>query len=571
MTDTPKAMPSETSSDDADPSPRSIQDLRGKFFVVPGYQRGYRWGKEEVKALLNDLRDFLDNPARDRSSYYCLQPLVVKRQENRPEVSWEVVDGQQRLTTLSLILQFLTSESPFQISYETREGSAEFLKAPNEKAAGRYIDYHFIWQAHIAVRDWLAGEKRDPRQFADDISNTVRIIWYALAKTEKSVDVFTRLNAGKIPLTDAELIRALFLRSGQSRRLEMALEWDFMERALQSDDFWYFLQPAGSDRPNRIEIIFDLVAKVGKNARDHATFEYFYSRLGPQVQALESQEDRVETLWKAVKQMFEILDEWYQDRGLYHLTGYLIAQCGSIEQLLNLLKDSNTKTKFKSKLVTAIRDAVVKDEAVDGAIRKLSYKELGKTRRTLLLFNIATLLAQSASNMRFSFHQFKAEDWDVEHVHSVASDPPDKQQDQVNWLHEMRVYLQPASEVQTQIDQQLDSPSWDIDGFERLYDLILSNFAEDQAEGADNGIGNLVLLDQRTNRGYKNVPFPVKRKKILALDNEGQFVPLCTRNAFLKTYSHTIDTPMRWGVADRNAYQSEMIRTLERFFDGKLP
>jgi hypothetical protein len=101
--------------------------------------------------------------------------------------------------------------------------------------------------------------------------------------------------------------------------------------------------------------------------------------------------------------------------------------------------------------------------------------------------------------------------------------------------------------------------------------LILSNFAEDQAEGADNGIGNLVLLDQRTNRGYKNVPFPVKRKKILALDNEGQFVPLCTRNAFLKTYSHTIDTPMRWGVADRNAYQSEMIRTLERFFDGKLP
>lgn len=71
-------------------------------YIIPSYQRGYRWGKDEVEALLDDVYNFLDDPKNHASSYW-LQPIVVRAIEGK----WEVVDGQQRLTTIFLILKFL--------------------------------------------------------------------------------------------------------------------------------------------------------------------------------------------------------------------------------------------------------------------------------------------------------------------------------------------------------------------------------------------------------------------------------------------------------------------------------
>src|SRR6185436_9981728 len=72
--------------------PRAVGDIAGRFYV-PAYQRGYRWGKDEVRKLLDDIWE-----SRDKS--YYLQPVVVKKYDGD---EWELVDGQQRLTTLFLI------------------------------------------------------------------------------------------------------------------------------------------------------------------------------------------------------------------------------------------------------------------------------------------------------------------------------------------------------------------------------------------------------------------------------------------------------------------------------------
>lgn len=72
---------------------KTIADLFDhKPFMVPKYQRGYRWQKVNVIDLLSDLLEFLGN---DRQSY-SLQPLVVK--ENG--VYWNVVDGSNVLRLL---------------------------------------------------------------------------------------------------------------------------------------------------------------------------------------------------------------------------------------------------------------------------------------------------------------------------------------------------------------------------------------------------------------------------------------------------------------------------------------
>lgn len=84
---------------------RCIGEISGEFFV-PAYQRGYRWTVDDVTRLLDDIEQSL-NQHKDKP--YTLQPIVVRRRSSgelmNPDTNqhWELIDGQQRLTTIYLI------------------------------------------------------------------------------------------------------------------------------------------------------------------------------------------------------------------------------------------------------------------------------------------------------------------------------------------------------------------------------------------------------------------------------------------------------------------------------------
>ena len=66
------------------------EENKVEHYLIPDYQRGYRWKAEEhVKALLDDIDTFI-NKGRSNNEIYCLQPIVVVPQNN----AWEVIDGQ---------------------------------------------------------------------------------------------------------------------------------------------------------------------------------------------------------------------------------------------------------------------------------------------------------------------------------------------------------------------------------------------------------------------------------------------------------------------------------------------
>ena len=72
---------------------------KGYNFIIPTYQRGYRWRTEHVQALIDDLSSATGNKR------YCLQPIVLqKAKDKNGNNAFLVVDGQQRLTTLMLLL-----------------------------------------------------------------------------------------------------------------------------------------------------------------------------------------------------------------------------------------------------------------------------------------------------------------------------------------------------------------------------------------------------------------------------------------------------------------------------------
>jgi len=568
-------------------------------FWIPAYQRGYRWAPLQVTQLLDDVWEFIQaSEGGHRQAFYCLQPLVIKA---RTGGNYEVVDGQQRLTTIYILLTYLKDmvtmlgKARFQISFETRgEANEPFLQHIDLDRAEENVDFFHICEAYKAIEAWFSGRDKMHQlkllqHFLndDEAGRNVKVIWFELAEHDDPIAAFTRLNVGKIPLTNDELIRALFLRRASGEgvdagvlRLRIAFEWDQLEKALQSDAFWYFLSNERGLRQNRIGFIFDLVACSNGMAEQlkhdaYGVFHAFSERLKVEDAAAE---------WLSVKQAFMSLEEWYEDRILYHIVGFLIQQGVDISELLEL-SGTTTKLDFERKLIGKVFALVIggalenvsDDELSEKVSDKLESLEYGRDnpriRSLLLLFNLATLLESPRSNLRFQFDSFKNERWDIEHVRSVASRPLDRHNERVEWLGDCLGYLktqEAGKDLRKEIENFIQLPQKDaLDTiFDPLYAQVLNFFKEAKEEGTDNGISNLTLLDQSTNRSYRNAVFAVKRQRLLSLDQSGIFVPLCTRNVFLKCYSPQVDNVMFWSKEDREAYGQVMVNTLVRFFKG---
>lgn len=256
------------------------------MYIIPRYQRGYRWYTEQVKNLLDDVyknykkyyKELNNEKQNLKTGYeYCLQPLVVA--EVKETISkYEVIDGQQRLTTIALILAALEELSPnngsipdrILLQYESRSDIANFISNISNrcreelKKCSTYqeaikndellklaidIDSKFILNTYLFVyyyfKDILEEETfkesyfgflNDENDLTEDYSpkrldklkkmfiEYTTVIWYE----PKSIDehkVFENFNSGKIPLTKSELIKALFMNP-DNYILEGAEDWN---------------------------------------------------------------------------------------------------------------------------------------------------------------------------------------------------------------------------------------------------------------------------------------------------------------------------------------------------------
>lgn len=540
-------------------------------FYIPSYQRGYRWKQHEVIDLLNDIYEFKSkevNKAGDKT-WYCLQPIVVKAIEN----GFEVIDGQQRLTTIYLILHYINQDfieerrdKLFSIKYETREKSQEFLLDIKPELNDENIDFYYINQAYETIKKWFSEKEKSPNfdksDFRSKFRFNTRVIWYESFENNP-IDIFTRINIGKIPLTNAELIKALFLNSSnfgnedskrlRQRQFEIANEWDQIESSLQSDGLWYFLSESKA-ATNRIEFIFDQMNEEKDSTDPYSTFRYFANQF-------KSKENTLEGIWAKIKQHYQRFNEWFCERDLYHKIGFLL-YVKSID-ISKLLTESSEKSKDQFKLYL---DELIKHALKDVKLNELRYDEDGKSvKKILLLYNILAMLNSTQDNSYFPFDIFKNGKWDIEHITSVKDQMPDSK-DRVKWLDDAKVFIDKQEVGGEELFQRVEvCDCSDESQFKILYEDIVAHFNSKVEDGDINDISNLTLLDSETNRGYKNAVFPFKRKTIIERDKQGIFIPLCTKNVFLKYFSEYPPKISFWTQDDKENYLKDLTQTLSNY------
>lgn len=532
-----------------------VGEIGGRFFV-PAYQRGYRWGREEVCALLDDVWS-------SRDERYCLQPVVVKRGADE----WELVDGQQRLTTLYLVFLYLHREAAvgagaaYAIRYETRARSEGYLRDPTAAEAGANIDFFHIYGAYQSIRGWFEGRAGDVAgAMHDRLRTRVQVIWYE--SVDDGPTLFSRLNVGRIPLTNAELIKAILLRAdGGKLAVEVAAQWDAVERDLRDPERWAFLTDApGASYPTRIELLFDLIAKTAgapKRPR-YDTFDALHERI----------EGGREAFWNDVLTLHARLLEWHDDRDLHHKVGYLVAEGASLAVLTEAAR-SMARSEFRRRLEGDIRAHL---GLTASRLAALEYEPDYDTCLALLtLMNVEAVRRREHTDERYSFHAHKSRRWSLEHIHAQHAEGLRSDAQRRTWIEAHRkpvaaLGVANSGPLLARIDAFVVAPA--RDAFELLAPEVLAALAPtgDGAHDAVHAITNLALLAADDNSALGNAAFEVKRRQVIELDRRGAFVPPCTRQVFLKYFTDADAQQVHfWSEDDRRAYLSAMLELVRPY------
>ncbi|MBQ7252114.1 MAG: DUF262 domain-containing protein [Kiritimatiellae bacterium] len=537
-----------------------IHDIPEVVFSIPWYQRGYRWTRDEVWALMDDLLAFCS----EADEVYCLQPLVLER---RNDGKTFVVDGQQRLTTIAIILHALKSNPDWDIEYTT-EGNrklSDLLSTP-----GHSINDYFRKRAQKAVEEWLEIDSSRCASLkylltGKQKAKNVVFLRHEIAKDEDGRVVFQRLNAGKTPLTSSELIRALFMEAGNGladgEKADIAKEWDLIESAMTDEQFWAIWDNSDfRDVPTRMDFLFSIVAAINpQKARQDGLFIYREMEKVVQSETLAQKDKRkaLKKMWETTLRCWWWMQSCYADEEAYHLLGWLAQFTGRGTRRLweDWQKAGNRMDAFK----VALRRLVI-DRLGDRDLDSFRYGE-DNSNELQSLFVLLNSLEAQRRHIRFRFDLYRKGKWDIEHIASQTDKPLKDPADQKEWL-------------ELAINEMSEDERRKLDGcttFEERWNKVWGMFSNEETAGIDkHGIGNLALLDSGTNRAYKNAIFPAKRRTILGKSQKEEekgknvYIPPATEAAFAKSYSTAAAQMRYWSQKDAEAY----LKGRKELFDG---
>lgn len=578
---------------------RTIGSLQGLSFIIPFQQRGYRWTPNNIEIFLKDLESFINSG----KLVYCLQPVTVSIKDDK----FNLIDGQQRLTTIYLLYKFLTSDNKdlddttelYHYEYEKDRDNErrDFLRNTiSNNTDESTIDKFYISTAYNKIREWFKDKDENDRKRFENIirekdksKQSVQILWYVI-DSQNDHEVFRNINSGKIQLSNSDLIKALLLnrenKFDTQTRMQIAVQYEQMERQFAEDRFWYMLKREDVDEQkgqSRLDLLFNYVANIKDDDYKNDARQSFY---------VFSKDEDLLGKWKEIREEYQRLKDFFDDPYTYHYVAFLI-YCGKpLESMLQKSKNKK-KSEFREELQTDIKELITEKHK---AVEDYDYWDKNADLcKLFVLHNIETILqhySQLRENkkLRFSYEYFPFEllysqTWNIEHIASQTDNNLVSENDRRDWIDGAKVDYEELFQKEN-INNLLIIAEKDLsdkEKFNKLYNDVISEAKDTDLKDEKDQIGNLVLLDEHTNKSFHNSLFPRKRRIVLMASGlrnntdrdlgetvESVYVPICTQQVYTKSYCKTSSVKLlSWNKEDFDVYLNDIQEKLSFYFGEK--
>ena len=583
----------------------------GQYFNIPEYQRGYKWNASNVKTLLDDLLKF-EQSEKSRDAFYCLQNITLVPINSNGELSYyNVVDGQQRLTTLYIILSYLVhcgnndnktsfEFSPNCIRYSVREETEKKLK--EEIATGKiwqteisaeifekteYKDYWYILDVARGVKDWFDTNSIH----IDTILERLKLIVNVMTDGDEE-SIFAGLNSGKVDLDGSDLMRAeLITRAAREKygeisptkvrefRILIGLELDeighwwsdkdrqtFFQQMLPKIETDEFKIKKDNYGINTLYQLYFLVTKKEDDVLDFRFFEH-----GIDTNKLE--EDDHWELYETLMQMHKTLKEWYERPEIYHWLGYLFFNFKkevNFSAIWNEWKEIEKHGTDRQSFIDGIKKRICElfdFEHTDilAAITDLNHDWYIDNQFDKLQVLIELLwIEKNGYKHHLSVDYLCSHEEDREHIRSCSPNPSegDKVVDKNEWIK----FVEKTYDNREDIDIKSELMAL-LDTFgEKLTDANIISINEIMTNFHQNSFGNLVLLNKHVNRSYRNALYQEKVNRIIdEYMKIDYYIRPYTLNVFLRKINDESDKEWRWtknNIKEKAEEAADLLNTL---------
>lgn len=572
-----------------------------RFYIAP-YQRGYKWSSgtqySPVQLLMSDLKDAFESKSKE---YYLQFITLIPAKYNGDNVL-EVIDGQQRLTTITVLFSVMnyklqSEDTPFtddKLSYEVRvnvsnflksfvyTGIAEILDVSWDDFISRHPQYdeqdiYYLFHAAHKIFDMLPDG--DLKEFYDYVSNHVMLILNLVENNISCERIFSNLNANKVDLTSVELIKGLLLTKSArdnidthkvvpykeilEQRVSMGRQWDEIDNWSNSPEInsFYFDIEFDSSKDPIHKLLFLLASKDGyKSVKEkdnrYDLFNFFQS-------IIKKGKRSSKEYFSELKKLKFILNDWYLDSTIYNSLGFLFMAEGAKFNIALFLD----KLECQKKTLVQILNTHVHD-LFTSHIKELSYGDDNNEIHNLLLS-----LSVFGNDERFNFYAFKYNKWSLEHIfpQTPKQFPSELKQMDISLINSII-----GVKLKEKIDNSNKS-SLDLKYYKSLSSklqqttcklsedelLILCNLLETKLI---NSVGNMALLANSDNSSNGNGMFDSKRINIVRRVSNGSFVPKHTYDVFSKLLSDQMNPNLSaWCEQDIIAHEEWILSTTNKF------
>lgn len=503
---------------------KSIVDFENSNinFYIPSYQRGYRWKSRQVSQLIDDIDAFTPT---ESSPFYFLQALAVTKDIENNRVN--VVDGQQRLTTLNLIL-----------GEESGELHIDYARDANKE-----LDKYFKCIAEDVIKEKLGKIGTERRtEFCKKIKERCRFLYYEVEKA-KELSTFNDLNSGKIPAKDSELVKCVMLTLGNDEASNVtkarADEWDDIERMLNNNSFFSFITPRNTwKEDDGMTVLLRYAGLIPTKTEQEEEVFPFLTRILDELKT----KSRM-TIWKMIYSALSRLLEWYNDPLMYHVFGAIVHQRNN--------KDIKPKTRKE------ILDAIEKMAEYKPKEDKNDYSNWGEDLfNYLLLSNVAFCWKRWPYRYSFEMHR-KVDAWSIEHIFARNQKDLDEKE-LAEWLGE-----DDSESAFNEYRTECDKGKGD--------DWLSKKLGSRYPSTEDNSVKNLALLPKNANSSLNNKLFEGKREAVSkwACDSWTDYwAPPVTETVFMKSLPGLKMTLPYWSEEDKDSYIKSMSMNIASFIDA---